>query len=131
MNAYSLLEARGYLLVSADENFEIFSNRFRGYKLTVSLKEQWYRLEDYLTGGAVIITPKMHHTLTQYLNFKNFENYATFRHKREQLGITVKEVAQDCRVSSKTIINHESGIGVSKDEVKKIYSYYIERGIIL
>lgn len=129
MNAYSRLEARGFLLTEVSENYETFTNKWRGFKLVFSLKERWYRLYDYFSESSVIVTPKLQIAITQYMKEKGWLISNTIRELRETLGLSLKEVANACRVSDKTLRNIENGLDVRLETKARVYQFYLERGL--
>lgn len=130
MNAYSRLNARGYRLVKQSPCYEEWVNAYRGYKLVVSLKEQWYYFHDYIYGGVVIVTPKMHDTVTQYLKEKDMLDCSSIQNRREMLGISRRSIALACSVSESTVKNFEMGVPINIESEEKLNNYFNKRGII-
>lgn len=129
MNAYSRLEARGFILVEVSEYYEAFINKWRGFKLIFSIKERWYKLYDYFNDGSVIVTPKLQMAITQYMKEKGWLISNTLRELRDDLGLTLKEVANACKVGVETLSNLEMGVDVKMESKAKVYQFYLERGL--
>lgn len=129
MTPYSKMEARGFIQISKDVNFEKWINKFRGWELIISLKEKFYYIH-CVNNGIVIITPKLHYAISEYMNSIIWHSYKV-RYERERLGITLNDIANVYGIMPQTIIRYEMGEELGKTTINKLRKSYKEWGIMI